>query len=615
MAFISKSCAACATDSQIVSEIESCRCWRRLWIGSSLADSASSTIFAIIATVSRGYLPLAVSAESITASEPSRIAFATSLASARVGRGFSIIDSSICVAVITGLRQSAARRITCFCMIGTFSGGISTPRSPRATITPSATSSISSRFAGSMACGFSSLAMTHASELCTRTSRFTSRISSAVRINETATMSTPCFRPKSRSFSSFSVREGTLTTAPGRLMPLCSPSSPPLITSHSTSSPRTAVTRSSSSPSESRIREPGSTSCASVLNVVESTAAVPAISRGVMVKRAPLLMAIGVRYLSLPVRILGPCRSCRMQMVRPSFSATLRRRSIMRACSSCVPWEKFSRATSMPRRIRSRSAASVPLAGPMVHTILAFRTLGPAVCSSALLPLVTRSHLLFRGAFFHQFGIHLRVQLRAQQDDDRNDVQPHQQRDGGAQRTVNHRICGIDPYIPAKQHGCRKPEHGCHDRPRKHAPPRLRFGQSVMIHKRRERNRGEHGNAPAHAVPHQQDQRFEQMHGFVLHPVLNFIAEGHQDGRKAQRNQSQQDQVKGDQALMPKPPGVGHVVGPAESVHPGDHYPCGRQQRDDGSRIDDARSVVLLALEKRKRHRTRPRRQHPTHGL
>ena len=33
------------------------------------------------------------------------MALATSLASARVGRGFSTIDSSICVAVITGLRH------------------------------------------------------------------------------------------------------------------------------------------------------------------------------------------------------------------------------------------------------------------------------------------------------------------------------------------------------------------------------------------------------------------------------------------------------------------------------------------------------------------------------
>jgi len=45
---------------------------------------------------------VAVSAESITASEPSKIALATSEASARVGLGFSVMDSSICVAVITG---------------------------------------------------------------------------------------------------------------------------------------------------------------------------------------------------------------------------------------------------------------------------------------------------------------------------------------------------------------------------------------------------------------------------------------------------------------------------------------------------------------------------------
>src|SRR5437588_833628 len=43
-------------------------------------------ILAIILTASRGYLPLAVSADSITASLPSKMALATSLASARVGR-------------------------------------------------------------------------------------------------------------------------------------------------------------------------------------------------------------------------------------------------------------------------------------------------------------------------------------------------------------------------------------------------------------------------------------------------------------------------------------------------------------------------------------------------
>ena len=45
---------------------------------------------------------MAVSAESMTALVPSNTALATSLTSARVGVGAWIIDSSICVAVITG---------------------------------------------------------------------------------------------------------------------------------------------------------------------------------------------------------------------------------------------------------------------------------------------------------------------------------------------------------------------------------------------------------------------------------------------------------------------------------------------------------------------------------
>ena len=62
----------------------------------------------IVSTASTGYLPTAVSPLSITAEVPSRMALATSEASARVGSGASIIDSSICVAVITVLPGLAA---------------------------------------------------------------------------------------------------------------------------------------------------------------------------------------------------------------------------------------------------------------------------------------------------------------------------------------------------------------------------------------------------------------------------------------------------------------------------------------------------------------------------
>ncbi|SVK52403.1 Uncharacterised protein [Acinetobacter baumannii] len=57
--------------------------------------SAPRQTRAIAATVSAGYWPAAVSADSMTASVPSRMALATSMTSARVGIGLVIIDSII----------------------------------------------------------------------------------------------------------------------------------------------------------------------------------------------------------------------------------------------------------------------------------------------------------------------------------------------------------------------------------------------------------------------------------------------------------------------------------------------------------------------------------------
>ena len=68
----------------------------------SSETSVVRVIKAIIFTDSTGYFPPAVSPLSITASVPSKTAFETSVSSALVGRGLTIIESSICVAVITG---------------------------------------------------------------------------------------------------------------------------------------------------------------------------------------------------------------------------------------------------------------------------------------------------------------------------------------------------------------------------------------------------------------------------------------------------------------------------------------------------------------------------------
>src|SRR5260221_1485837 len=76
---------------------------------------------------------------------------------------------------------------------------------------------------------------------------------------------------------------------------------------------------------------------------------------------------------SAPVRILGPCRSCKIAMGRPSRAATARTRRIVSACSSSVPCEKLMRATSMPAPASASMLSVLAEAGPSVQTILVRR--------------------------------------------------------------------------------------------------------------------------------------------------------------------------------------------------------------------------------------------------
>src|SRR3954465_3513861 len=104
---------AIAIASSVRSTIPSTRCLIRLcW---SWYFSAALMISSMAWTALTGYLPTALSAESITASVPSITAFATSETSERVGTGLVIIDSIICVAVITTLLRVRDSWMMVFC--------------------------------------------------------------------------------------------------------------------------------------------------------------------------------------------------------------------------------------------------------------------------------------------------------------------------------------------------------------------------------------------------------------------------------------------------------------------------------------------------------------------
>ena len=171
---------------------------------------------------------------------------ATSDASARVGAGAAIMLSSICVATTTGLPAARAARTRRFCTSGTSSGGSSTPRSPRATITQSVSARMASRF--STACGFSIFTMSQARPAVISRASATS---SGRCTKERPTYSMPCSSAKARSARSFSVSAGIGSATSGTLTPLRSESGPPTTISVSRWSSRTRSTRSRSLPSSS----------------------------------------------------------------------------------------------------------------------------------------------------------------------------------------------------------------------------------------------------------------------------------------------------------------------------------------------------------------------------
>lgn len=75
----------------------------------------------------------------MTAEVPSKMAFATSVISARVGAAECTIDSNIWVAVITGRPGAMQLRMIRFWRWGSSSMPHSMPRSPRATMIAPAT--------------------------------------------------------------------------------------------------------------------------------------------------------------------------------------------------------------------------------------------------------------------------------------------------------------------------------------------------------------------------------------------------------------------------------------------------------------------------------------------
>ena len=207
-----------------------------------------------------------------------------------------------------------------FCATAISSMGISTPRSPLATITPSVTSRISSIFSQTFA--RSILATIKGSKPISAAAALTSFTSRAVLTKDWPTASTPFSRANCIHSRSRGVKALTPRSIPGIFKPFLERSFPPTIIVQWMSSPTTSSTRSSIRPSFRKRVSPLFTALGNSFMVMETRSTVPIISSAVRVKRESCSRVTNSSARS-PTRIFGPGKSARIATLLPLFLAAV----------------------------------------------------------------------------------------------------------------------------------------------------------------------------------------------------------------------------------------------------------------------------------------------------
>ena len=148
-------------------------------------------------------------------------------------------------------------------------------------------------------------------------------------------------------------------------------SSPPITVLHITSGFATFTTSNTISPLFKRILSPGFICSHIPSKDTETLVLSPIISLVVKVNSSPAFSVI-LPFAKVLILNSGPLVSSIMGMGAFLISLTFFIVSIFCACSSCVPCEKFKRATFMPASMSSESISSLSLAGPSVQMIFVF---------------------------------------------------------------------------------------------------------------------------------------------------------------------------------------------------------------------------------------------------
>ena len=191
-------------------------------------------------------------------------------------------------------------------------------------------------------------------------------------MNDSAIQSTPVASTASRSLRSLSVSAPRGRSVSGRLTPLRSDILVPETTVQTIDLPSLLSARRCSRPSSTSNRSPGFTELRISGCGRNTRVASPGLSWSSRVKVWPASSS-AEPSLNLPTLSLGPCRSARMPIGRPTWSSTLRIRSTSVRISAWSAWLILMRKTSAPASNSALIICSSDEAGPSVARILTLR--------------------------------------------------------------------------------------------------------------------------------------------------------------------------------------------------------------------------------------------------
>ena len=179
-------------------------------------------------------------------------------------------------------------------------------------------------------------------------------------------------------------------------------------------------------------------------------------------------------------------------------------------------------------------------------------------------------------------GVEFGVELGSAEDTERDDIEPEEQGDAGAERAVDLGVVGKAGDVPAEDEGGGEPHDGGDDGAGHNAPPGLFHGGSEVVDESDDDNAGGESDGP----PDEQSDGVERSasggNEVQRYPRGEELAEDHEVSREEEGQERERDEEESAAAALPEAPAVGgEIVGAANAFHKSGEDAGGSNEADD----------------------------------